>query len=98
MSLLECRRVDNTSHGHVHAAAGLWFGSGATENVPVVGTSLGAMMPTRGLAARSNLCRQVAKMSGPNIAASSLPVWMSIIILFAQTSHCARERVRLGSV
>ena len=83
MGLPKSRLVFDASDGGEHAAAGLWFGSGARQGMSVVWSSLGAMMTTRGQTARSNLSRQVLKMSGPNIAAIILPVWMSIIVLSA---------------
>ena len=84
MGLPKNRLVFDASDGDEHAAAGLWIGSDAsTDGASVVKSSLDTMMATRGQTARSSLSRQVLKTSGPNIAAIILPVWMSIIVLFA---------------
>ena len=97
MSLPKSRLVNDASDGREHAAAGLVDTTNTTDSVAVVWSCLGTMMPTRVKTARSNFLWQVSKSSGPNIAASSLPVRISIIVDFAQTSHHVRERFRVGS-
>ena len=99
VSLPKGRLVIDSGDGREHAAAGFVLSSEAgTDGVAVGWTNLGTMMATRGETARSNFFRQVLNSSGSNIAASSLPERMSIIVLFDLLSDCLRERVRIGSV